>query len=179
MSGINYDLTKIRGFAFDVDGVLSPSVIPMSENGEPLRMANIKDGYALQLAAKLGYKLAIITGGNTIAVKNRYEALGFKDIFLKASHKLEIFLKWMEDNGLETDEVIYFGDDIPDLKCMRIAGLPAHHAMPHGKRGKLHYMYPKFDGAMVAFAMWWNKCSKQRANGSLTPMLSVGNIRVC
>ena len=82
MSGINYDLTKIRGFAFDVDGVLSPSVIPMSENGEPLRMANIKDGYALQLAAKLGYKLAIITGGNTIAVKNRYEALGFKDIFL-------------------------------------------------------------------------------------------------
>ena len=65
-----------------------------------------------------------ITGGNTIAVKNRYEALGFKDIFLKASHKLEIFLKWMEDNGLETDEVIYFGDDIPDLKCMRIAGLP-------------------------------------------------------
>lgn len=62
MSSINYDLTLIRGFVFDVDGVLSPSVIPMSEEGEPLRKANIKDGYVLQLAAKLGYKLAIITG---------------------------------------------------------------------------------------------------------------------
>jgi len=124
MSGINYDLKKIRAFAFDVDGVLSPSVIPMSEEGEPLRMANIKDGYALQLAAKLGYKMAIITGGDTLAVKNRYEALGIKDIFQKASHKLEVFSKWISENCLNPEEIMYMGDDIPDLKCMRIAGLP-------------------------------------------------------
>lgn len=59
MSGISYDLKKIRAFAFDVDGVLSPSTIPMSDKGEPMRMVNIKDGYALQLAAKLGYHIAI------------------------------------------------------------------------------------------------------------------------
>lgn len=123
MSSINYDLTKIKGFAFDVDGVLSPSVIPMSETGEPLRMANIKDGYVLQLAVKLGYDLAIITGGNTRAVKTRFEALGFKDIYMKASHKLEIFEAWMSKRNLKPEEVVYFGDDIPDLKCMRLAGL--------------------------------------------------------
>ena len=58
MSRINYDLTKIRAIAFDVDGVLSPSTIPMNEEGVPMRMVNIKDGYALQLAQKHGYKTA-------------------------------------------------------------------------------------------------------------------------
>ena len=124
MSGIYYDLKKIKAFAFDVDGVLSPSVIPMSPEGEPLRMANIKDGYVLQLAVKLGYKIAIITGGNTIAVKNRYEALGIKHIYQKASHKIGIFQDWMKANSLQPEEVLYMGDDIPDLKCMREAGLP-------------------------------------------------------
>lgn len=123
MSGINYDLTRIRGFAFDVDGVLSPSTVPMSDAGEPLRMVNIKDGYALQLAAKLGYRIAIITGGKTESVCHRYEALGVQDIYLGASHKIEIFEKWMETAGLQPEEVLYMGDDIPDLRCMLRAGL--------------------------------------------------------
>ena len=124
MSSINYDLKLIRGFVFDVDGVLSPSVIPMSEEGEPMRKANIKDGYVLQLAAKLGYKLAIITGGRSEAVYNRFSALGFKDIYQKAAHKIDIFREWMDRNDLKPEEVVYMGDDIPDLKCMRLAGLP-------------------------------------------------------
>jgi len=125
MSGISYDLKKIRAFAFDVDGVLSPSTIPMSDKGEPIRMVNIKDGYALQLAAKLGYHIAIITGGRTESVRFRYEALGIKDIFLGASHKIGIFENWIELKGLDPSEVAYMGDDIPDLKCMRTAGLPS------------------------------------------------------
>lgn len=95
----------------------------MSEAGEPMRMVNIKDGYALRLAAKLGYHIAIITGGKTESVRHRYEALGIKDIFLGASHKLEIFENWIQSKGLSAEEVLYMGDDIPDLKCMRHAGL--------------------------------------------------------
>lgn len=124
MSGINYDLTKIKGFAFDVDGVLSPSTIPMDNDGVPMRMVNIKDGYALQLAVKQGFEIAIITGGNTPSVRYRYESLGIKDIYLGASHKLEIFQKWMAERALTPDQVLYMGDDIPDLKCLRHAGLP-------------------------------------------------------
>lgn len=124
MSGINYDLTKIKAFAFDVDGVLSPSTIPMNDKGEPMRMVNIKDGYALQLAAKSGFRIAIITGGTVVSVKYRYEALGIKDIYLGAGTKIDVFQKWMEENDLKPEEVVYMGDDIPDLQCMRLAGLP-------------------------------------------------------
>lgn len=124
MSAINYDLKRIRAFAFDVDGVLSPSTIPLSEDGVPLRMVSIKDGYALQLAVKRGFKIAIITGGNTRAVQVRFEALGIKDIFQGAAQKLPIFEKWLSDNNLTAEEVLFMGDDIPDLPVLRAAGLP-------------------------------------------------------
>lgn len=124
MSSIDYDLTKIKAFAFDVDGVLSPSTIPMDNDGQPMRMVNIKDGYALQLAVKLGYRIAIITGGRTTAVGKRFSALGINDIYQGAAHKLPILEQWMADNGLKTEEVAYMGDDIPDLQAMRHVGLP-------------------------------------------------------
>lgn len=62
MSRINYNLRKIKAVAFDVDGVLSPSTVPMDADGEPARMLNVKDGYAMQLAVKSGILLAIISG---------------------------------------------------------------------------------------------------------------------
>ncbi len=123
MSAINYDLKVIKAFVFDVDGVLSPSVIPMSADGEPMRMANVKDGYALQLAAKLGYKMAIITGGRSEAVRLRFNALGIKDIYQKAEYKIDIFNQWLDDNNLAPAQVVYIGDDIPDHQCMLAAGL--------------------------------------------------------
>ncbi len=121
---VDYDLKKIKAFAFDVDGVLSPSTIPLGDDGYPRRMANIKDGYALQLAVKKGYKIAIITGGQGNPVYRRFASLGIKDIFMNASKKLPILKKWMEKENLKQEEVMYMGDDIPDLPCMRHVGLP-------------------------------------------------------
>lgn len=123
MSGINYDLKKIKAIVFDVDGVLSPSTIPLGDDGYPRRMVNIKDGYALQLAVKKGYLIAIITGGKGSAVQTRFESLGIKDIYSGAAKKLPVLLEWMKKYGLQKEEVAYMGDDIPDLQCMRIVGL--------------------------------------------------------
>lgn len=123
MSGINYDLKKIRALAFDVDGVLSPSTIPLHIGGEPLRMVNIKDGYALQLAVKLGYKVAIITGGKTESVRKRYEGLGIEDVYMGAAVKLQTYEQWIAKHGLRDEEVAFMGDDIPDLEVLRRVGL--------------------------------------------------------
>ncbi|MGN1245648.1 MAG: KdsC family phosphatase [Muribaculaceae bacterium] len=124
MSSINFDLRKIRAIAFDVDGVLSPSTIPMAESGEPLRMVNVKDGYALQLAMKMGYIIAIISGARTEAVKVRFHGLGIADVYTGVSIKLPCLLKWMDKHSLKPDEVAFVGDDIPDLEVMRHVGLP-------------------------------------------------------
>ncbi len=124
MSAIDYDLRKIRAVALDVDGVLSPSVIPMDSDGVPCRMANIKDGFALQLAVKRGLKIAIITGGVSEAVRMRYSALGIKEIFQGAGKKLPVLEEWLQRHNLAREEVAYMGDDIPDLPCLRAVGLP-------------------------------------------------------
>lgn len=125
MSNINYDLTKIKGFVFDVDGVLSPDSIPLHPSGEPMRIINTKDGYAMQLAAKQGYQLGIITGGDTQAVRIRFESLGFQHVYLKAKYKMNEFQDFLEKTGLKPEEVCYVGDDIPDYEIMKIVGLPA------------------------------------------------------
>lgn len=123
MSRISYDLKKIRGVVFDVDGVLSPSTIPTSPDGEPLRMVNIKDGYAIQHAVKCGLKIAIITGARSKGVEVRYSGLGVKDVFIGASQKLPAFEQWMADNELTAEEVAYVGDDVPDYEVMQKVGL--------------------------------------------------------
>lgn len=123
MSKINYNLSQIKAIAFDVDGVLSPSTVPMAENGEPARMVNVKDGYAMQLAVKSGLKLCIISGARPEIIRRRYECLGMTDIYLGVSHKLPVLQKWMNDNGLSPQEVAFVGDDIPDMPPMKAAGL--------------------------------------------------------
>lgn len=124
MSKINYDLTRIRGVVFDVDGVLSPSVVPIDTDGNPRRMANIKDGYAFVQAIRSGLKLAIISGADTDPVRRRFELIGFTDIYLGHLEKLPLLEKWMNENGLTPDQVAYCGDDIPDILPMKHVGLP-------------------------------------------------------
>lgn len=119
---INYDLRKIKAVVFDVDGVLSAETIVLSAEGEPLRTVNIKDGYAIQLAVKMGLRVAIITGGNTRAVRVRYEGLGVTDIYMGCAVKMEAYEALLSKYGLADDEVLYVGDDIPDYEVLRRCG---------------------------------------------------------
>lgn len=121
---INYDLNKITTIIFDVDGVLSASTIPMNSNGDPIRTINIKDGYAIQLAVKMGIRALIITGGNDEAIKLRYSKLGVKDIFMGCAMKIKTYNEYCTANDIKNEEVIYVGDDIPDYEIMQVVGCP-------------------------------------------------------
>ena len=121
---INYDLTKIRAVVFDVDGVLSASTISLPASGIPMRTVNIKDGYAIQLAMKQGLRIAIMTGANVESIRTRYAGLGVKDIFTACSIKLTTYEKFLADNGLSDEEIIFVGDDIPDYEVMSRCGCP-------------------------------------------------------
>ena len=121
---INYDLKKIKALAFDVDGVLSAETIVLHPNGEPMRTVNIKDGYALQLAVKMGLHVAIITGGKTEAVRKRYEGLGIPDVYLGCAVKIKTYEEFLAKYALTDEEVLYMGDDIPDYEIMKRCGCP-------------------------------------------------------
>jgi len=121
---INYDLSKIRAIIFDIDGVLSSETINLSAEGVPLRTVNIKDGYAIQLAMKLGLRVVILTGANVPSVRVRYEGLGVEDIYLGSGVKIKTYEEFLQKYGLSDEEVMYMGDDIPDLEIMRRVGCP-------------------------------------------------------
>ena len=121
---INYDLRKIKAIVFDVDGVLSQDTIPLHPCGEPMRTANIKDGYAIQLAVKMGLRIAIMTGGDTQSVVKRYSHLGVADIYMKCAVKITTYREFTAKYSLADDEVMYMGDDIPDYEVMKQCGCP-------------------------------------------------------
>lgn len=123
MSRIAYPLAKIRAIAFDIDGVLSPSTVSLDPEGIPRRMVNVKDGYAMQLAVKLGLKMCIITGAVAPGIAERYHGLGIKDVFMGSSHKLPILQGWIQQQELQPEDVAFVGDDIPDIPAMQHVGL--------------------------------------------------------
>jgi len=137
---INYDLKKIKAIVFDIDGVLSAETITLSLEGVPLRTVNIKDGYAIQLAMKLGLRIVIMTGANVTSICRRYEGLGVEDIYVGCAVKIKAYEAFLQQYGLNDDEVMYMGDDIPDLQVMRRVGCPVcpKDACPEIKEASLY-----------------------------------------
>ncbi|BAV05746.1 3-deoxy-D-manno-octulosonate 8-phosphate phosphatase (KDO 8-P phosphatase) [Filimonas lacunae] len=114
----------ITTFVFDVDGVLTDGMLLVMPGGLMARRMNIKDGYALQLAIKRGYKVVIISGGNSPEVKERLNNLGITDVFMKVENKLECLQQYMQQHQLKAEELLFMGDDIPDYEVMQLTALP-------------------------------------------------------
>ena len=123
MENFKQKLTRIKTLLFDVDGVLTNGQVFLMESGEFVRNMNSKDGYALQLAVKKGYRIAIITGGNSQIVKNALHGLGIEDVFLSQHDKLQCYKDYINENDLKEDEILYMGDDLPDYEVMKRVGL--------------------------------------------------------
>ena len=116
-------LSLIKVFVFDMDGVLTDGTLLIEAGGQWLRKMSIRDGYALQLAVKSGYRVAVISGSESEPVEKRLRSLGVTDVFTKVNNK-ESFLKdYLSANNISLSETLFMGDDIPDYNCMIIAGL--------------------------------------------------------
>jgi 3-deoxy-D-manno-octulosonate 8-phosphate phosphatase (KDO 8-P phosphatase) len=124
MTFFKEELTKVKAFVFDVDGVLSAATQVLNPEGETVRTSNLKDGFALIYAIKMGYLICVITGGKTIDVLKRCEKIGIKDVYAGSLKKLPCLYHFLEKNNLKADEVMYMGDDLPDYPVMRMVGVP-------------------------------------------------------
>lgn len=118
------DLKKVKAFALDVDGVLSRQEMPLSAQGELVRTACAKDGYALMYCVRKGYPVAIISGGRGPGMRERFERLGITEIHLGVADKVEVFEGFLQRHGLSASEVLFMGDDIPDYRVMSMVGFP-------------------------------------------------------
>ena len=115
---------QIKTFVFDVDGVLTDGSLLILDDGQMVRRMNIKDGYALQLAMKMGYRVVIISGGASESVRERLNRLGVPDVFLKVQDKKSRLTDYVAEHALNWNEILFMGDDIPDYMVMLSTGLP-------------------------------------------------------
>lgn len=138
---------RITTFVFDMDGVLTDGSLWIFSEKEYIRKMNIKDGYALQLAVNMGYRVAVITGSQSGPVKQRLNSLGITDVFQQVPHKREQLLAYMQQHELRKEEILYMGDDIPDAEVMQVAGLACCPADAVSEIRKIaHYISPEKGG---------------------------------
>ena len=124
MSDLKALLSEVNTFIFDYDGVLTDGTVYMDSNGDPLRTSNVKDGYAIQLARKLGYNVAVISGAIYTNILKRMHSLGVDDVFTSVPDKVVKLKEYMEQKNLTINQIVYVGDDIPDINVMRMVGVP-------------------------------------------------------
>ena len=125
MANYKEHLGKITTFIFDYDGVLTDGNVITTNEGEVYRVTNVKDGYALQLARKKGYRVAVISGARSESMLHRMKALHVTDVFMGVERKLDTFRAYLLEHGVAPEQVLYMGDDIPDYEVMKEAGLAA------------------------------------------------------
>ena len=124
MGNFKEEIAQVEAFVFDVDGVMTDGGIVPTADGDFIRRYNAKDGYALAYAVKLGYKVCIITGGRGRTLENRLRMLGIRRYYIDCMDKIATLRNYLAEEQLDPRHVIYMGDDIPDLECMRAVGLP-------------------------------------------------------
>lgn len=117
-------LHQVKAFVLDIDGVLTDATVHVTETGEQLRRFNVRDGYAIQLAIKRGFKICAISGGKSQGALLRLNTLGMTDVYLGIAKKIDTYNKFIQDNAFSPEEILYMGDDIPDLPVMQLAGVP-------------------------------------------------------
>jgi len=118
-------LKNINTFIFDVDGVLTDGELLVMPDGEFIRTMNIRDGYAMQLCIKEGYNIFIISGGHSKGVPIRLARLGVKEVHMGATDKLDTMNTLLKKHSVDRSQVLYMGDDIPDVEAMSNTAVPA------------------------------------------------------
>ncbi len=124
MSNFKERLSQVKCFVFDVDGVLTNGQLLVTHEGQQLRSMNIKDGYALQLAVQNGYHIIILSGAVSEGVLKRLNGLGLKDVHIGVKNKKDSLAQLLSDHNFSYEQVLYMGDDMPDLEAMSNCGVP-------------------------------------------------------
>ena len=123
MENFKEAIARIRAFAFDVDGVFTDGGIMITPGGEFIRKYNSKDGYAVAYALKRGYKVCIISGGRGQALELRFRMLGVDGLYTACVDKIESLREFLAEHGLDASELMFMGDDLPDIEAMQHSGL--------------------------------------------------------
>ncbi len=115
---------EISTFVFDLDGVLTDGTVLVLNDGLQARQMHVKDGLALQMALKNGYNVIIISGGISEPVIRRLQKLGVTEVYFDIKDKLLFLDEYLTNRRLAWNEILFMGDDLPDLEILNRVAVP-------------------------------------------------------
>lgn len=124
MGNFKEDIARVEAFVFDVDGVFTDGSITPLADGDFIRTYYAKDGYAVAYAVSQGYKICVISGGRGKMIENRFNMLHVHKAYYNCADKQKALAEFIAENNLNPENVIFMGDDMPDLGVMRMVGIP-------------------------------------------------------
>ena len=117
-------LADVEAMVFDVDGVMTDGGIMPLADGDFIRKYNAKDGYALAYAVTHGMNIGVISGGFGKILESRLNRLHIEHKYLCCMDKIAAIDDFIRKTGVKRENIIYMGDDIPDLEVLRYVGIP-------------------------------------------------------
>jgi 3-deoxy-D-manno-octulosonate 8-phosphate phosphatase (KDO 8-P phosphatase) len=114
---------KIKMLILDCDGVLTDGRILITADGDEMKSFDVKDGHAIVMFHRAGFRSAIISGRKSAVVQKRVKELGIHHLHEMAWVKTEPYEAILAEEGLTDEAVCYVGDDVVDIPLLRRAGL--------------------------------------------------------
>jgi len=114
---------KIELLLSDVDGVLTDGGIIFDNQGIEIKRFHVRDGMAIKLWQRAGFRFGIITSRNSHIVKMRAAELGVDIVRQGFEEKLPAAEQVIAGAGLSPEQVGYIGDDLTDIAVIRAVGL--------------------------------------------------------
>lgn len=116
-------LIHVRQFIFDIDGVFTNGKALILSTGQIAREVNMRDAYAIARAVEKGLNVAVISRGSDDMYKEKLKMLGVQDVYMNSFDKTESLADLQAIYGWKEDEMLYMGDDLPDLCVMEKVGI--------------------------------------------------------
>jgi 3-deoxy-D-manno-octulosonate 8-phosphate phosphatase (KDO 8-P phosphatase) len=117
--------SDIKLIVSDVDGVWTDGkIIYVGERNE-IKEFNVRDGLAVKLAQRAGIAVALLTSRRSHALERRARELGIVEVHQGATNKLTELERIAKKVNVTLDEILYAGDDLPDLAPMAQVAISA------------------------------------------------------
>ncbi len=116
---------NIKLLVTDVDGVMTRGELLYFDDGREAKIFNVRDGLGVKLWLASGGNMALLSGRESKAVMMRALELGIRIVKQGVSDKLKAFEEILLQAHCKAEDVLYVGDDLPDLDVFKVTGLSA------------------------------------------------------
>ena len=138
----------------DIDGVWTDGGMYYDQTGNELKKFNTSDSAGITFLRHLNIPFAVITGEDTMIMKNRAKKLRVERLFMGVKHKLGVAQQLCGELGIDLKDVAFIGDDLGDLQLLKRVGFSCAPAnAPAYIQKHVHHVVPVKggDGAFRAF----------------------------